>query len=175
MNLPPGLTCGRCTQPLYPHLARATDDALIHTDACVETCHSCQATLVSRKRWDKQTPEERADAIAAGRRRKGRENTCSRCAKSTYREDGQRRDNAERARAERIEDLEWMAETGESLAGAAHRLGLTLSALEHFLSRAGRLDLRAVLVGRNPHDHNAPQNRTAVVRAKREQQQMEAA
>lgn len=49
-----------------------------------------------------------------------------------------------------FEDVEWMAETGESMDGAAARLGVTPRALEKFLERRDRLDLRAVLVARNP-------------------------
>ena len=39
---------------------------------------------------------------------------------------------AEQRRAERLEDLAWMVETGETVEGAAHRLGLSQNALEKF-------------------------------------------
>ena len=47
-----------------------------------------------------------------------------------------------------IEDIEWMAETGECLTGAAARLGVQPTTLERFLYRAGRADLYRVLKGR---------------------------
>lgn len=37
--------------------------------------------------------------------------------------------------AARIEDLQWMADTGESLTGAAHRLAISTDALEKFCER----------------------------------------
>lgn len=45
-----------------------------------------------------------------------------------------------------IEDCEWMARWGETLTGAAHRLGYAnRHALERVLYRAGRQDLIAAL------------------------------
>lgn len=55
--------------------------------------------------------------------------------------------------AARIEDARWMATGGESLDGAARRLGLTRGALEVFLRRNDPTCL-ATLVGRQPRDHN---------------------
>lgn len=49
-----------------------------------------------------------------------------------------------------IEDVEWMDQHGESLDGAAHRLGKTPNALERLLQRYGRHDLVARLRARNP-------------------------
>lgn len=49
-----------------------------------------------------------------------------------------------------IEDLEWMADTGESLDGAAERLNTTPVALERALYRHGRHDLATTLKQRNP-------------------------
>ena len=37
---------------------------------------------------------------------------------------------ADKRRAERLEDLAWMVETGETVEGAARRLGLTPNALD---------------------------------------------
>lgn len=42
-----------------------------------------------------------------------------------------------------LEDVEWMAETGESFEGAAMRLGVQASSLERFLDREKRRDLMA--------------------------------
>lgn len=55
--------------------------------------------------------------------------------------------------AARLEDVRWMAETGECLDGAARRLGMTRKALEKWLTRADREALR-VLVAHQPKDHN---------------------
>lgn len=53
----------------------------------------------------------------------------------------------------RLEDVRWMAETGENLDGAARRLGLRVETLERFLERNDRAALKA-LVARRPRDHN---------------------
>ena len=44
-----------------------------------------------------------------------------------------------------LEDVEWMAETGESFDRAAERLGVKPASLERFLQRRGRRDLIAAL------------------------------
>jgi len=49
-------------------------------------------------------------------------------------------------RAARIEDLEFMAETGETVPGAAARIHLHPHTLRDFLRRAGRRDLFARLL-----------------------------
>lgn len=51
----------------------------------------------------------------------------------------------------RAEDLEWMAATGESTAGAAKRLGITSVALERWCCRVGRYDLWTKLREHDPH------------------------
>lgn len=48
-------------------------------------------------------------------------------------------------RAEFIEDVAWMVETGESISGAVKRFGMTYGALEKALTRANRLDLLRAL------------------------------
>lgn len=53
----------------------------------------------------------------------------------------------------RLEDVRWMAETGECLDGAARRLGLSRGTLERFLERNDRACL-ATLLARQPRDHN---------------------
>lgn len=55
--------------------------------------------------------------------------------------------------AGRLEDVRWMAETGECLDGAARRLGLTRNTLEKWLARSDADALR-LLVSRQPRDHN---------------------
>lgn len=49
----------------------------------------------------------------------------------------------------RVEDLEWMDAHGESLSGAARRLGLTTASLERYLHRHRRHDLVARLRARD--------------------------
>lgn len=53
----------------------------------------------------------------------------------------------------RLEDVRWMAETGECLDGAARRLGLSVNTLERFLWRNDAACLR-LLLSRQPRDHN---------------------
>jgi hypothetical protein len=53
----------------------------------------------------------------------------------------------------RLEDLRWMAETGECLEGAAHRLGMQSKSLERFLRRHDR-ECIATLIANQPRDHN---------------------
>ena len=57
-------------------------------------------------------------------------------------------------RAARLEDLTWMAETGESASGAAHRLGLNRDALEKWCAN-NATDLWRQLMANEPRDHNA--------------------
>lgn len=54
---------------------------------------------------------------------------------------------------ERLEDVRWMAATGESLSGAANRLGITTDALEVWGRRHDRESL-ALLIAHEPKDHN---------------------
>lgn len=57
------------------------------------------------------------------------------------------------AMAARLEDVRWMAETGEHLDGAARRLGISTATLERFLERNDR-DALSRLIARRPRDHN---------------------
>jgi transposase-like protein len=50
----------------------------------------------------------------------------------------------------RREDVAWMAATGESLSGAARRLGITASGLEKWCEKHGRVDDLNVLRSREP-------------------------
>ena len=54
-------------------------------------------------------------------------------------------------RLDRIEDLEWMAAHGETLEGAAARLGMRAASLETWLTRAHRPGLLLALVGNGRH------------------------
>lgn len=57
--------------------------------------------------------------------------------------------------AARAEDIRWLAETGESLTGAARRLGITPTGLEKYCQRHGLDDAARRMRSREPHDHNA--------------------
>ena len=52
-------------------------------------------------------------------------------------------------RAARLEDVQWMAETGESLSGAARRLGLAPDVLDRWLYRWAP-ELHPILARREP-------------------------
>lgn len=54
-------------------------------------------------------------------------------------------------RLDRIEDLEFMAQHGETLEGAAARLGMRAASLETWLTRAHRPGLLLALVGNGRH------------------------
>lgn len=56
--------------------------------------------------------------------------------------------NTRRYTSAHIEDVEWMAETGETWFGACRRLEVKPKTLEKLLLRKGRADLVAVLRGR---------------------------
>ena len=58
-----------------------------------------------------------------------------------------------RQRKERLENVRWMADTGENLTGAAKRLGLTPSTLDTWLARHAP-DIGRTLRDREPRDPN---------------------
>lgn len=59
---------------------------------------------------------------------------------------------AARRAAERTEDLLWMIETGESMVGAAARLGISPNSLQRWCHRRGLHEEAATLLARNPID-----------------------
>jgi hypothetical protein len=59
----------------------------------------------------------------------------------------------------RHEDLEFMADTGETIDGAAHRLGVTESAIEWWCHRNGRRDLWRRLTANSNRPGVLPQGR----------------
>lgn len=59
---------------------------------------------------------------------------------------------------QRLEDLTFMADTGESAEGAAERLGISHDALEIWTRRHAP-ELWKRLVARDPRDRNSPQYR----------------
>lgn len=61
----------------------------------------------------------------------------------------------------RLEDLEFMVDTGETLTGAAARLGITLSALHKWCTRHDHLHLYHRLAARDPEHHNRKENHAA--------------
>lgn len=56
--------------------------------------------------------------------------------------------------AARLEDVRWMAETGETLTGAARRLGLDAESLAVWLRRRGAGELCRTLRGREAADED---------------------
>lgn len=96
------------------------------------TCATCHGPLYPEqaRRTDdgwKHTQEARGTCLNQRRVREGRE-----------------------SRAARAEDLEWMAETGETFSGAAKRLGISNSALDRWLRHNDRMDLHGTLLSRDP-------------------------
>lgn len=65
---------------------------------------------------------------------------------------------SEHANTTRLEDLTFMADTGEHATGAARRLGITPEALEKWCARNGHTDLHRTLIARNPHEQHNPRN-----------------
>ena len=61
-----------------------------------------------------------------------------------------------RTTLERLEDLEWMVETGENAAGAAVRLGITVGAIDKWCRNHGRPDLFRRLHDRDPFARYRP-------------------
>lgn len=119
----PHATCATCNGPLYPFLARRSDEGWVHVRCPCVICRS---------------PFE------------GRGSTCSpRCRRRLAAKSQEaRRVAAERAR---IEDLAWMAETGESLTGAARRIGLSRESLERWMRQRDLRDVLAQLQSREPY------------------------
>lgn len=120
-----GLTCFICEQPLYPHPAERTDWGWKHAHGCATECAVSSCAKPRRKRQWCETHY------------------------AQWKRHGHVVDPADR-----LEDIEFMAATGESFIGAAARLDMTPKALEKFLGRHRRTDLRATLIARNPRDHN---------------------
>jgi hypothetical protein len=119
IDIPPGLLCGNCEQPLYPETARSTDYGWMHAGHCPSTCaiDGCEQPRDARgwcqnhwKQWRKH-----GHPLAT--------------------------------RAIELEDVEWMAETGESFYGAAMRLGVKPGSLEKFLCGKQRQDLLRAMRG----------------------------
>lgn len=174
MNLPPGLTCCACKRALYPSVARMTTDGWHHIDcSAFDVCATCDKPMIAASRWHKLTASERGRAVNDGYRRKDGPGICARCANARVKGDraAARRAEQDKQRADRIEDLEWMAEHGESLIGAAARVGITESALEHFLVRNERRDVLEVLRRRNPRDDNRQTAPGAIVNSRAERRE----
>lgn len=135
------MTCAICEQGLAPEEARATDYGWMHAETtdCPRFC-----TIVGCSR--PTTARGWCQAHWRHWRRTGSP------------EGAKPRVDA----ADRLEDVQWMAETGECLDGAAARLGLAPDTLELFLRRHDRGDLCTLLRSRNPRDHNSVADGSAV-------------
>jgi hypothetical protein len=131
MSTPPGLTCVACGRRLYPSIARATDNGWTHATRCPLGCGVEGCDRPRHAHGYCQMHMHRwiryGDPLREPPRNVNRE--------------------------ERLEDLWWMAETGECLSGAASRLGVQVKALEAWLRRHDR-DLLQRLVAHEPRDHN---------------------
>lgn len=125
-DLPEGLTCARCHMPFNGANVRRTDEGWVHI-MCPSGC-----------------------TVPGCERRHQARGLCLYHYKRNQRHGhplgGTERNNT--PRAELIEDVEWMVETGECLTGAARRLNRTPQALEGVLGRAGRRDLYRALSAR---------------------------
>jgi hypothetical protein len=108
---PPGLTCGRCEQPLTPDLAKVRDDTYVHASRCPCLIEGCDRTNHAKGYCNLHHLRliKHGDPMHSG--------------------------------VIETEDVEWMVETGETFEGAAKRLGSTVKSLESVLRRRGRLDL----------------------------------
>lgn len=71
------------------------------------------------------------------------------------------RADLQRRAAERAEDAAFLADTGESLTGAAERLGMTVSALSNLLRKQGMRDVLVKLTTREPFYEDRPPQRRA--------------
>jgi hypothetical protein len=150
--LPPGLLCATCTRPFEKQLAKHTPNGWVHAVSCLEGDGPAP-------RRDCKVTDCPKDVDSLG--------YCS----MHYRRWRRHGDplNPGRSKPEplHIEDVEWMAETGECITGAARRLGRSVDALERALIRAGRRDLLRLLVSREG-DWNSPGNYAHTSKQKRE-------
>jgi hypothetical protein len=115
--IPSGLTCPRCELPLSSGLARLDDEMYVHAEGCPCQIDGCEGTNHARGYCNNHY----ARLLKHG--------------------------NPLGGVVIETEDIEWMAETGESLEGAAARLGTTIKSLEAVLRRRGRADLVHALRG----------------------------
>lgn len=115
---PPGLTCTRCHQPLYPRTCRRTPDGLTHADRCQRPCDVDGCTLPHLARG---YCRQHYAALVEGKQPRTID------------------------LAAFVEDVEWMAATGETWEGALRRLGLAGDTCARRLERAGRGDLITAL------------------------------
>ena len=111
-------------------------------------CERCHRVMVPRRTWERMNDDQKAAERNRGRIMAGAKGMCKPCHWQTGIEarragnprPGYREPDVAHIQA-RIEDAEWMAETGETLEGAAKRLGLLPSSLADFLRTNGREDI----------------------------------
>lgn len=117
-DAPPGLTCARCNRPFGATLATATDDGWVHAGRCPRICsiEGCTRRIEARGWCRRHWDAWRTHGDPLAR-------------------------NV--LRDHDLEDLAFMAATGESWDGACRRLGVQPKTLERFAMRRGRHDLLA--------------------------------
>lgn len=113
MTVPPGLTCARCAGSLYPRPATHTQEGYVHTTRCPRIC---------------TIPGCGRPHVAKG--------FCGPC----YKRGGE---PATRTSMDSVhlDDVAWMANTGETWTGAVARLGVKAKTLEKWLKDRGAYDL----------------------------------
>lgn len=113
-TIPAGLTCAACSQKLYPSIATATESGWQHTGKCPKVCAVDGCNRKHRARGYCDTHYKREVVRATAQRR---------------------------SEPLHLEDIEWLAETGEVWERAIQRLNTREDTLRKFLERHGRYDL----------------------------------
>lgn len=134
----PGLTCARCRADLYPHVATTTEAGFQHAHRCGRACgvEGCP-------------DQHHANGYCMTHNRR-------------WRKYGDPLHDIHTADADaRLEDLRWMAETGEGLTVASARVGEKVKTVEAFLRRYDR-ECLALLIAQEPRDHNRRPDRVSI-------------
>lgn len=116
MTTAPGLTCARCAGSLYPRPATRTDEGFTHAGRCPRVC---------------SLPECNAPHVARGY-----------CRRHYARHVLGRQPRPKPVdQVIHLDDVAWMADTGETWTGACQRLSVKPKTLEKYLTEEGRYDL----------------------------------
>lgn len=122
----------------------------------MNVCKHCGDGLIPASRWRKMPAAAKQEARRNNMARKGREDACHRCDRRSGTAITRSAHNALTAEATqaRLEDIAFMADCGESLSGAASRLGIGVSGLEAWLKAHDAKHLTDALRVNEPRDHN---------------------